>query len=135
MKPFAATPFLILEILSMPHTVLASENLASSSQTSPEDRATATSQLLGHFNSFLDHNLSIRRSKDSKLTDPLLDLRKQVEASATNSSQESSTQNEESEARSLAATKKANSLTKLAFKHISRDSSWNNLAFTAHPTD
>jgi hypothetical protein len=103
MKPIAATPFLILEMFSMPHTILASENLSNSAQTAPEDYDVAGPQILSHFNSFLDHNLSLRRSKDLKLTDPLYDLRKQVEASPTNSSQESPRMEEATEARSLAA--------------------------------
>ena len=131
MKPIAATPFLILEMLSMPHTILASENLSISAQTSTEDHNTPGPEILSHFNSFLDHNLSVRRSKDSKLTDPLMDLRKQVEASPTNSSQESPSFNQQdaTEPRSLAA--KAKTPAKLTFKKVSREStSWNSLDAT-----
>jgi len=130
MKPIAATPFLILEMLSMPHTTLASENLSISAQTAPEDHDIAGPQILSNFNAFLDHNLSMRRSKDWKLTDPLMEMRKQVEASPTNSSQESPNLQDTTEPRSLAANSKTP--TKLNFKKVSREStSWNSLAVVA----
>ena len=119
MKPIAANTFLILEMFSMPHTTLASEDLSISAQTAPEDHDIAGPQILSHFNAFLDHNLSMRRSKDWKLTDPLMDdVRKQVEASPTNSSQELSSLQEATEPRSLAA--KSTTASKLTFKKVSR---------------
>ena len=129
MKPIAATPILLFEMFSMPHTTLAYDNLSISAQTLPEDYDIEGPQILSHFNAFLDHNLSMRRSKDWKLTDPLMEMRKQVEASPTNSSQESPNLQDTTEPRSLAAKSKTPS--KLTFKKVSRESaSWNSLAQT-----
>jgi len=130
MKPIAATPILLFEMFSMPHTTLAYDILSISAQTLPEDYDIEGPQILSHFNAFLDHNLSVRKAKVSKLTDPLKDdTRKKVEAIPSNSSQESPSIQEATEPRSLAA--KSTTSTKLAFKKISRESSsWNSLTTT-----